>query len=117
MDNLPFFVIPAMKAKGQTLIHDWVYENRMIHLTDLNRMGGNLTLADQHRLYVDGGEALKPAQIVCPPALRPSVVIMIAMLCAEGVSMLRNVYRIKRGYEDIAERLNSIGADIRVITT
>ena len=117
MDNLPFFVIPAMKAKGQTLIHDWVYENRMIYLTDLNRMGGNLTLADQHRLYVDGGEALKPAQIVCPPALRPSVVIMIAMLCAEGVSMLRNVYMIKRGYEDIAERLNSIGADIRVITT
>lgn len=117
MDNLPFFVIPAMKAKGQTLIHDWVYENRMIYLTDLNRMGGNLTLADQHRLYVDGGEALKPAQIVCPPALRPSVVIMIAMLGAEGVSMLRNVYMINRGYEDIAERLNSIGADIRVITT
>jgi len=118
MDNLPFFVIPAMKAKGQTLIHDWVYENRMIYLTDLNRMGANLTLADQHRLYIDGAvEPLKPAQIVCPPALRPSVVIMIAMLGAHGVSMLRNVYMINRGYEDIAERLNSIGADIRVITS
>lgn len=117
MDNLPFFVIPAIKAKGQTLIHDWVYENRAIYLTELNRMGADLTLADQHRLYVEGGTEWKPAQIVCPPALRPSVVIMIAMLAAPGVSILRNVYMINRGYEEIAERLNAVGADIRVINS
>lgn len=117
MDNLPFFAIPAVKAKGQTLIHDWVYENRAIYLTELNRMGADMTLADQHRLYIDGGTALKPAQIVCPPALRPSMVIMIAMLGAHGTSILRNVYMINRGYEEIAARLNSIGADIKVITS
>lgn len=117
MDNLPFFAIPAIKAKGQTLIHDWVYENRAIYLTELNRMGANLTLADQHRLFIEGGTEFKPAQIVCPPALRPSVVIMIAMLAAPGVSILRNVYMINRGYEEIAERLNSIGADIKVISS
>lgn len=117
MDNLPFFAIPAIKAKGQTLIHDWVYENRAIYLTQLTRMGADMTLADQHRLYIEGGTALKPAQIVCPPALRPSVVIMIAMLATPGVSILRNVYMINRGYEEIATRLNSIGADIRVITS
>jgi len=117
MDNLPFFAIPAIKAKGQTLIHDWVYENRAIYLTELNRMGANVTLADQHRLYIEGGTEFKPAQIVCPPALRPSVVIMIAMLGASGTSILRNVYMINRGYEEIAERLNSIGADIKVISS
>lgn len=115
IDNLPFFVIPAMKAKGQTLIHDWTYENRAIYLTELNRMDAQVTLADPHRLYVEGGSSLKPAQIVCPPALRPSVVIMIAMLAAPGRSVLRNVYMINRGFENIAERLRSIGADIKVL--
>ena len=115
MDNLPYFVIPAIKAKGQTLIHDWTYENRAIYLTELNRMGANITLADPHRLYIEGGTKLKSAQVVCPPALRPSMVILIAMLGASGTSILRNIYMINRGYEDIVKRLNSIGADIKII--
>ena len=116
MDNLPYFLIPAIKAKGHTLIHDWTYENRAIYLTELNRMGAQITLADPHRLYIEGGTPLKPAQIVCPPALRPSMVIMLAMLGAKGISILRNVYMINRGYEEIVNRLNSIGADIKIIS-
>jgi UDP-N-acetylglucosamine 1-carboxyvinyltransferase len=116
IDNLPFFAPIATQAKGQTLIHDWIYENRAIYLTELNRLGAEITLADPHRLYVTGVTALKPAQVVCPPALRPSVVILIAMLGAQGTSILRNVYMINRGYEEIAERLNSIGADIKIIS-
>jgi len=115
IDNLPFFVPIAIKAKGQTVIHDWYYENRAIYLTELNRLGADITLADPHRLYINGGTPLKPAQVVCPPALRPSMVILISMLGANGTSILRNVYMINRGYEEIAERLNSIGADIRII--
>ena len=115
IDNLPFFALIAACAKGQTLIHDWVYENRAIYLTELNRLGGNVLLADPHRIFVQGPTKWKPAQIVCPPALRPAMVIFIAMLAAEGTSILRNVYQIKRGYEEIAERLNSIGADIKVL--
>lgn len=116
MDNLPFFVPIAVKAKGQTMIHDWVYENRAIYFTELNRLGADITLADPHRVYIQGGTILKPAQVVCPPALRPSMVILIAMLGAKGTSILRNVYMINRGYEEIAERLNSIGAKIKIIT-
>lgn len=115
IDNLPFFVAIAIKAKGQTMIHDWVYENRAIYFTELNRLGANITLADPHRVYVQGGTPLKPAQVVCPPALRPSMVILITMLGAPGTSILRNVYMINRGYEEIAERLNSIGADIKIL--
>lgn len=115
IDNLPFFVPIAIKAKGQTMIHDWVYENRAIYLTELNRLSADITLADPHRLYINGGTSLKGAQIVCPPALRPSMVILISMLGASGTSILRNVYMINRGYEEIAERLNSIGADIKII--
>ncbi|MDP2788453.1 MAG: UDP-N-acetylglucosamine 1-carboxyvinyltransferase [bacterium] len=115
MDNLPFFAIPALKAKGQTMIHDWLFENRAIYFTELNRLGASVTLADPHRVYIQGGTSLKSAQVVCPPALRPSVVILIAMLGATGTSMLRNVYMINRGYEDIVKRLNSIGAKIKSI--
>ncbi len=115
IDNLPFFVPIAIKAKGQTMIHDWVYENRAIYYTELNRLGADITLADPHRVYIQGGTLLKPAQVVCPPALRPSMVILISMLGAPGTSILRNVYMINRGYEEIAERLNSIGADIKVL--
>jgi UDP-N-acetylglucosamine 1-carboxyvinyltransferase len=115
IDNLPFFVPVAIKAKGQTMIHDWVYENRAIYFTELNRLGADITLADPHRVYIQGGTPLRPAQVVCPPALRPSMVILISMLAAPGISILRNVYMINRGYEEIAERLNSIGADIKIL--
>lgn len=115
IDNLPFFVPIALKAKGQTMIHDWYYENRAIYFTELNRLGANITLADPHRVYIQGGTILKPAQVVCPPALRPSMVILISMLGANGTSILRNVYMINRGYEEIAKRLNSIGADIKIL--
>ncbi len=115
MDNLPFFVPIAIKAKGQTMIHDWVYENRAIYFTELNRLGANITLADPHRVYIQGGTPLKAAQIVCPPALRPAMIILIGMLGAQGTSILRSVYMINRGYEEIAERFNKIGADIRIL--
>ncbi len=114
-DNLPFFVPIATQAEGQTLIHDWMWENRAIYFTELNRLGANIKLADPHRVFVIGKTPLKATQVVCPPALRPAVIVLIAMLAAPGESILRNVYAIERGYEDIANRLNSIGAEIEVI--
>ena len=116
-DNLPFFVPIATQAEGTTLIHDWMWENRAIYFTELNRLGANISLADPHRVFVNGPTKLKPAQVVCPPALRPAMIILIAMLAAPGVSILRNVYSINRGYEDVVSRLNSIGASIEKITS
>jgi UDP-N-acetylglucosamine 1-carboxyvinyltransferase len=115
-DNLPFFVPIATQAEGKTNILDWMWENRAIYFTELNRLGADVTLADPHRVFIDGPTDLKPAQIVCPPALRPSMIILIGMLAAEGTSILRNVQSIHRGYEDVARRLNNIGADIEVIS-
>jgi UDP-N-acetylglucosamine 1-carboxyvinyltransferase len=115
VDNLPFFVPIVTQAEGQTLIHDWMWENRAIYFTELNRLGGDIKLADPHRIFVQGRTPLKGAQVVCPPALRPAVIVLIAMLGAEGESILRNVYAIERGYEGVAKRLNSIGADIKIL--
>lgn len=114
-DNLPYFVPIAAIAKGRTLIHDWTYENRAIYYTELTKIGANVELADPHRVYVTGPVKFSNADVVCPPALRPASLLLIGMMAAEGKSILRNVYTINRGYEDLAERLNSLGADIEVI--
>ncbi|HEU5187505.1 MAG TPA: UDP-N-acetylglucosamine 1-carboxyvinyltransferase [Candidatus Saccharimonadales bacterium] len=115
MDNLPYFVPIAASAEGKTLIHDWMYENRAIYFTELNKLNAEITLADVHRVYINGPTHWKPGEVICPPALRPAVVILIGMLAAPGVSMLRNVYSINRGYEDLASRLRQLGARIDVI--
>jgi UDP-N-acetylglucosamine 1-carboxyvinyltransferase len=112
IDNLPFFAVIAAVAHGQTLIHDWVYDNRAIYLTELTKLGAAVTLLDPHRVLVEGPTRWSAAELMCPPALRPAVVILLAMLAAKGTSVLRNVYVINRGYEDLAERLNALGAQI-----
>jgi UDP-N-acetylglucosamine 1-carboxyvinyltransferase len=114
-DNLPFFVPIATQAEGTTLIHDWMWENRAIYFTELNRLGANITLMDPHRVLIQGPTTLRGARIVCPPALRPSMIILVAMLSAKGESVLHSVYSINRGYENIFERLNSIGAEISIL--
>lgn len=113
-DNLPYFVPIAGVARGRTLIHDWMYENRAIYYTEMTKVGMNVELADPHRLFVSGPTKFNRADIVCPPALRPASLLLIGMLAADGISTLRNVYTINRGYEDLAERLNSLGARIQV---
>ncbi len=114
-DNLPYFVPIASMARGRTLIHDWMYENRAIYYTEMTKIGAEVELADPHRVYIEGPTKFRSADVVCPPALRPASLLLIGMLAAEGVSMLRNVYTINRGYEDLAVRLNSLGAKITVI--
>ncbi|KKW11700.1 MAG: UDP-N-acetylglucosamine 1-carboxyvinyltransferase (Enoylpyruvate transferase) [Parcubacteria group bacterium GW2011_GWA2_49_9] len=115
IDNLPFFAVIATQAKGTTLIHDWVYENRTVYYKELDKLRAETLLADPHRIYVTGPTKLKAAEVVCPPALRPGAIILIAMLGAEGTSTLRNIYSINRGYEGIIERLNALGARIKIL--
>ena len=112
IDNLPFFAVIAASAQGQTMIHDWVYENRAIYLTELSKLGAAVTLLDPHRVLIEGPTRWSAAELICPPALRPAAVVLLAMMAAKGTSVLRNVYVINRGYEDLAERLNALGAQI-----
>lgn len=115
MDNLPFLGLIATVATGRTMLHDWSYENRAIYFTELTKLNATIELVDPHRIYITGPTKWKPADVVAPPALRPSVVILLAMLAAPGKSILRDVYSINRGYEDFANRLNTLGADIETI--
>ncbi len=114
IDNLPFFAVIAAMADGSTIVHDWVYENRAIYLTDLAKLGADVRLLDPHRLSVHGPTKWRAEELMCPPALRPAVVMLLAMIATPGTSVLRNIYAINRGHEDLTDRLNSVGANIEV---
>jgi UDP-N-acetylglucosamine 1-carboxyvinyltransferase len=115
MDNLPFFVPVATQATGETLIHDWVYEGRAKHYMLMQSLGAKMEQLDPHRVVVRGPTKLHGAEIKAPPALRPATILLIGMLAAEGESTLYDVYPINRGYENLHERLKSLGATIEAI--
>lgn len=115
IDHLPYFVPIVAVAKGRTLIHDWVYEDRALMYTEMKKIGVHIELADPHRVYIEGPTKFKTADLVSPSGIRPAVMLLIGMLAAPGKSILRNVYTINRGYEDLADRLNSLGAKITVL--
>ena len=114
IDNLPYYVPICAVSKGRSLIHDWVYEERALMFMELKKIGVDMTLADTHRVFINGPTKWKSTDMVCPAGLRPAVLILIGMLAADGTSVLRNIYTINRGYEDLAERFNSLGAKITV---
>ena len=116
IDNLPFFSVIAAVSEGRTLIHDWVFENRAVYITELSNLNAKVELLDAHRVYIEGPTNWRPAELTAPQALRPAVVVLIAMLAAPGTSILRNVYPINRGYQDFAARLRHLGADIAPLT-
>ena len=115
IDSLPFFSVIAAVAEGRTLIHDWVFENRAIYITELANLNVKVELLDAHRVYVTGPTNFRATEMVAPPALRPAVVVLLAMLAAPGKSILRNVYMIKRGYQDFSGRLRELGAEIETL--
>ena len=115
MDNLPFFALIATQAEGTTLIHDWPYEHRAVYYTELNKLGANVMQADLHRVLIQGRTSFKSRNLTCVPALRPAALLLLAMLAADGVSILKDVYSISRGYEDLVNRLNSVGAKIEFL--
>jgi len=83
--------------------------------TVMEKINVNLMLADPYRVFIDGPTKWRAADVVAPNGIRPAVILLIGMLAAPGVSMLRNVYTINRGYEDLANRLNNLGANIEVM--
>lgn len=115
IDNLPYFVPIVAVANGRSMIHDWVYEDRALMFTEMKKIGVDLELADPHRVYINGPTKWRASDVVCPSGIRPAVLLLIGMLAADGVSTLRNIYTINRGYEDLANRLNAIGAKITVV--
>lgn len=112
IDAVPLFYPILTQAEGRTMVHDWVYENRALYALEFQKLGAQITLLDPHRIIVEGKTDLVANEIMCPPALRPGMSIVIAMLAAKGTSILRNAYMIERAYGDLSKRLAPLGAEI-----
>lgn len=106
----PFGVL-ATQAEGTSLVHDWLYEKRLAYTDDLIRMGANITVCDPHRALITGPTQLYGAKIFSPD-LRAGMALVIAALIAEGKSEIEHIELIDRGYEDLENRLKSLGANI-----
>jgi UDP-N-acetylglucosamine 1-carboxyvinyltransferase len=104
-------VAVATQARGEILIHEKMFENRLIFVDKLSSMGARIILCDPHRVVVSGPAKLY-GQRMSSPDIRAGMALLIASLCAEGTSMIGNVSEIDRGYERIDERLRSLGAAI-----
>ena len=85
IDNLPFFAVIATQAEGQTLIHDWIYENRAIHYKELDKLGANTNLVDPHRFYVNGKTKLRHAHTTRPKSDYLLLVVSICLFNCWGI--------------------------------
>lgn len=101
----------ATQADGSVLIHEWMFENRLVFTDKLVGMGADITLCDPHRAIVSGPCRLHGERMTSPD-IRAGMALLIAALCAEGRSVIHNVDQIDRGYEAIDTRLRALGAQI-----
>ena len=106
----------ATQSEGSVLIHEWMFENRLIFTDKLKVMGAQITLCDPHRAIVTGPRRLSGERVESPD-IRAGMAMLIAALCAEGRSEIGNIRQIDRGYERIDERLRALGARIERVAT
>jgi len=113
-DLQPLFGALATQAKGVTLIHDWMYENRFSYINELIYMGANAEILDPHRAIIIGPTLLKGKEVRSLD-IRAGAALIIAALCAHGESVIYEAEKIERGYENIVDKLQKIGANIQKI--
>ena len=113
-DLMSPFIVLATQTKGTILCHDWMYEWRMFFVDDLIGMGANIFIADPHRVIISGPTKLMADRLFCKD-IRAGISVVLAAMVAEGTSMIENVEVIKRGYENLEERLLALGASIKKI--
>ena len=104
-----FSVINAI-SNGTSNIYETVFENRFMHILELNRMGCDITVQGNHAV-INGVSSLYGAEVMATD-LRASASLILAGLCAKGETVVDRIYHIDRGYERIEEKLNYLGADI-----
>lgn len=102
-------------AKGSATIRETIFENRFMHVHELNRLGANIELHGPSMAVVHGVDTLKAAPVMATD-LRASFSLVLAALAAEGTTVIDRIYHIDRGYETIEEKLQQIGAQVRRVS-
>lgn len=113
-DLTSIMTVVATQVEGTVLIFEKMFESRMFFVDKLISMGARITLCDPHRAVVSGPSLLHGDHLVSPD-VRAGMAMVIAALVAHGESRISNVYQIERGYENLVERLQSLGAHIEKV--
>jgi UDP-N-acetylglucosamine 1-carboxyvinyltransferase len=106
----------ATQAEGSILVHEWMFENRLIFTDKLILMGADIVMCDPHRAIITGPRRLRGERVESPD-IRAGMAMLLAALCADGRSEIGNIRQIDRGYERIDERLRELGARIERVAT
>ncbi len=106
----------ATQSEGSVLIHEWMFENRLVFTDKLVSMGADIVLCDPHRAIVTGPSRLRGARVISPD-IRAGMAMVIAACGANGTTEIGNIREIDRGYERIDERLRELGARIERVAT
>ena len=117
-DLLSVLIVVASQSRGNVLIHQKMFESRLFFVDKLIDMGAQIILCDPHRAVVNGNDHMKRlrAQRMSSPDIRAGIALLIAAMSAQGTSRIDNIAQIDRGYEDIEERLNRLGACIKRVS-
>lgn len=110
------YTVLMTKARGSSIIHETIYERRLLFTDMLAQMGADIIMCDPHRVVVNGPTKLYGKKLTSPD-LRAGIAMIIAALIAEGQTEIDNIYQVDRGYENIDGRLRALGADIKRIGT
>jgi len=113
-DLMSIAIVVATQSHGSVLFHDWMYPSRMFFIDKLTGMGAHIVLCDPHRCIVQGPTLLFGEKMESPD-IRAGMSLLLAALAARGVSTIRNISQIDRGYERVDEKLRSLGAKIERI--
>jgi UDP-N-acetylglucosamine 1-carboxyvinyltransferase len=116
-DMMSVALVAATQATGTVLFHEKMYESRLFFVDRLISMGARIVLCDPHRALVQGPSTMRgERQGISSPDIRAGIALLIAALCAEGETVIRNIRQIDRGYENIEEKLLTLGAKIKRVT-
>jgi UDP-N-acetylglucosamine 1-carboxyvinyltransferase len=111
-DYIPPMSVLATQAVGESMLFEWLYENRLGYVPELVRMGAKAEVLDPHRVKIIGPTPLK-GQKITSFDLRMGMTLVIASLVAQGESEISEIQHVDRGYERLEERLRNLGADIK----
>ncbi len=112
-DMMSCTLVMATQAQGTVLFFEKMFESRMYFVDTLIRMGANAIVCDPHRVVITGPAKLKAIEMATPD-IRAGMAMIIAAMCAEGKSIINNTNMVARGYENIVEKLSSIGGKVKI---
>lgn len=114
-DLVSLVTVLATQAEGRTLVHDWMYELRLFALEQMSGMGADMFLADAHRIIVTGPTKLRGGRVLDTRDLRSGMSLIAAGLAAEGQTRVAPLETVERGYSQLVDRLQALGAKVAKI--